>query len=326
MGLSHLAVLNAHSSTNVVAICDGSKILGAGFKKYTHYKFFNDFDEMLERENLDALVIATPSKFHEAMIRKAFEKGLHIFSEKPLTLNHQNSADLSRIAEQKGLVNQVGYHNRFIGTFRKAKELLESGAIGTPYHVNGEAYGPVVVGRKSGTWRSKAEEGGGCLYDYTSHVINLLEYFVGSATSVSGSVLKKVFSKDVDDATFATLKFAGDITGQISVNWSEDSYRKMSTQIIINGDKGKIIVDAHELKIHMREENTRLMLQRGWNILNITTLALPVEYYLRGEEYSAQIAYFIDQIESGDRPENVSSFATAASTDRTISLIIKDSM
>lgn len=324
MGLSHLAILNANKGVDVRAVCDASKLIMAGLKKYSSFECFTDYAEMLKTVELDAVVIATPSKYHEKMIAEALNVDLHVFAEKPLTLSFQTSMELGALAARNGLVNQVGYHNRFVGTFVKAKEFLDKGVIGRLYHVNGEAYGPVVISKKSETWRSKPDQGGGCLYDYASHVINLLEFYTGNIHKVAGSVLKSIFSKEVDDAVYSTLFFESGVTGQISVNWSEESYRKMATQIILSGDKGKIIVDAHELKIYSHQENTKYDLQRGWNNFNITTLALPVGYYLRGEEYSAQIAYFIEKISEGNCEENINSFTAATSTDNTIEAIMQD--
>ncbi len=80
---------------------------------------------------------------------------------------------------ERGLVTQVGYHNRFVGAFREVKRLLDAGAIGTVTHVLAEAYGPVVLKAKGSTWRSRRAEGGGCLYDYAAHPLNLLTWYFG---------------------------------------------------------------------------------------------------------------------------------------------------
>ena len=113
--------------------------------------------------------------------------------------------------------------------------------MGQIYHFVGEAYGPVVVKRKEGTWRSDSSEGGGCLFDYASHVINLIEFILGDIQDVSGVMLKKVYSSGVEDAVYAGLYLENGISGMLSVNWSDETYRKMSTQLTIMGTEGKII-------------------------------------------------------------------------------------
>jgi hypothetical protein len=97
----------------------------------------------------------------------------------------------------------------------------------------------------------------------------------------------------------------------------------MNTQITLMGKKGKIIADATELKIHLKEDDQRLGLTKGWTIKDITMLTDNVGFYLRGEEYSSQIDYFIDCIKV-KKLQNRSSFESASQTDEVISLLLND--
>ena len=221
MGLSHLSILNALDDFNVVAMCDSSTMVGGVLGKYTGLRYVTDYDEALALPDIEAVVIATPTIAHEPMVRKALERGLHVFCEKPLTLSASESEALAVLAESKGLVTQVGYHNRFIGTFDEIRALLDAGALGRVTHVQGEAYGPVVTRPAKPTWRGKAGQGGGCLYDYAAHPLNLLNWYFGRPEACSGAVMKSGFSVEVDDEVYATLGFADGITGQLSVNWSD---------------------------------------------------------------------------------------------------------
>ena len=230
------------------------------------------------------------------MVKYALEKGIHTFCEKPFSLTASEGEELVMLADQKWLVNQVGYHNHFIGTFSELKRLLKENILGDIVHFTGEAYGPVVTKEKGGTWRSDPEEGGGCLFDYASHVINLIQEIIGRPVSARGTLCKKIYSKDVEDAVYSLLTLDNGITGVLSVNWSDETYRKMSTSLSVIGKKGKIICDATEIKIYLKEANSKEGLGKGWTIKYITDFAIPVNFYLRGEEYSAQIDNFIDSI------------------------------
>ena len=134
-----------------------------------------------------------------------------------------------------GLVTQVGYHYRFVGAFQEAARIVKSGALGTIHHVRAEAYGPVVLRQKGSTWRSAKNEGGGALYDYACHAIDLVNFIVGRPVSVGGVVRNAVFSRDVDDEVYCSLYFDGGASGQLCVNWSDESFRKMSTKITVWG-------------------------------------------------------------------------------------------
>ena len=118
--------------------------------------------------------------------------------DRDFCLSVNEGAELVQLAKLKGLVTQVGYHNKFIGTFEEVKKIVDSGAIGVIEHFTGEAYGPVVVKKKQDTWRSKPEEGGGCLLDYASHVIDLLNYLVSPINKVHGAMLKSIYSGNVE--------------------------------------------------------------------------------------------------------------------------------
>jgi len=324
MGLSHYAMINAHPRVSVDAVCDGTGYLLDVLNKYTGVRTFSDYETMLREVPLDAVLIATPSRLHAGMVKAALERGLHVFCEKPFTLDAGEGAELVSIAGERGLVNQVGYHYRFVGAFQEVKRLLDAGAIGDISHGLAEAYGPVVLKPKGSTWRTQSAEGGGCLYDYAAHPINLVNWYFGPPMGVGGTVLNNIFSKETDDEVFSTLYFSDGKSAQLSVNWSDESFRKMSTKISIWGTAGRIYADRQECQVYLRD-GARIPAgyHAGWNVRYTTALTEPVWFYMRGEEYSAQLDYFVRCIEE-KRSENVNSFASAVATDKVMAMIVAD--
>lgn len=323
MGLSHAAVLSAHPDVEMAAVCDTTSLVLEAFNKFSTVKTYTDYEKMILQEKPDFIVIATPTKYHFPMVKFALGHGLHVFCEKPFTLLAEQGRILADLAQQKGLVNQVGYHNHFIGTFRELKRLLSKNILGDLVHFSGEAYGPVVTKEKGSTWRSKPEEGGGCLYDYASHVINLIQEVVGRPEKIYGTILKSIFSKGVYDAVYSLLQLRNGLTGTLLVNWSDETYRKMSTSVTVFGKNGKIICDATELKIFLKKPVPSEKLEKGWTIKYITDYAIPVDFYLRGEEYSAQIDNFIDCI-INRKQSQYNTFEQAVHTDKVIEMIVEN--
>ncbi|MBW8332467.1 MAG: Gfo/Idh/MocA family oxidoreductase [Prolixibacteraceae bacterium] len=323
MGLSHAAIVGAHPDVEMVSVCDTSTFILDAFKKFSNIRTYTDYKEMIEKEPLDFVLIATPTRFHYPMVKYALEKGLHVFCEKPFSLTSKEGEELVYAAKNNNLVNQVGYHNQFIGTFREMRRLLNSGILGELIHFAGEAYGSVVTKEKGGTWRAKPEEGGGCLFDYASHVINLIQEIIGRPIKASGSQLKSIYSKGVEDAVYGTLILDNKLSGLLSVNWCDETYRKMSTSISVVGKNGKIICDATEIKIYLKEASPKDKLDKGWTIKYITDFAIPVNFYLRGEEYSAQIDHFIDCIKN-KKMTDYNTFEQGLYTDKVIEMIIAD--
>jgi predicted dehydrogenase len=322
MGLSHLATVRAHPLINVVAGCDDTAYLRDVLSKYTGLKCYGDYDEMLDKEELDAVLIATPSRLHAPMAAKAIDRGLHVFCEKPFVLDVGQGERLVSAATSQKLTTQVGYHYRFVGSFREAARIVQSGALGDVHHVRVEAYGPVVLRPSGSTWRSAKTEGGGALYDYACHAIDLVNYIAGVPESVSGVVRRSVFSRDVDDEVYGTLHFASGVSGQLCVNWSDESFRKMSTKVSVWGTNGRVSADRQECQIYLRESSPALPeVPKGWTMRYTTDLTDPVWFYLRGEEYSAQIDYFAQSISIG-RIDGENNFASALESDRIVAMIL----
>ncbi|MBN1986156.1 MAG: Gfo/Idh/MocA family oxidoreductase [Prolixibacteraceae bacterium] len=323
MGLSHAAIVSAHQKVDMVAVCDTSSLVLNAFNKFSKVKTYTDYQKMIDGEKPDFVVIATPTKFHYPMVKYALENGVHVFCEKPFTLTTRQGDELTELASRKGLVNQVGFHNHFIGTFRELRRLLGENVLGELVHFSGEAYGPVVTREKGSTWRSNSSEGGGCLYDYASHVINLIQEIIGRPQKIKGTLLKSIYSKGVEDAVFSLLQLESGLTGTLLVNWSDETYRKMSTSLTVQGKNGKIICDATEIKIYLKKAVPSEKLEKGWTIKYITDFAIPVDFYLRGEEYSAQIDSFVDCVDKKQQPQ-YNTFEQAKYTDAVIEMILED--
>ena len=174
---------------------------------------------------------------------------------------------------------------------------------------------------KGGTWRSAKGEGGGALYDYACHAIDLVNFIAGAPAAVDGVVRRGIFSQDVDDEVYCTLRYANGASGQLSVNWSDESFRKMSTKVSVWGTRGRVTADRQECQIYLREPHPALPgTDKGWTVRYTTDLTEEVWYYLRGEEYSAQIDYFAESI-AKRRLDGENTFRSAVDTDRIVSMI-----
>lgn len=325
MGLSHVAIIRPHPKVELAAVCDSVGYVLDVLKKNANMPVYRDYDDMIANANLDAVIIATPSRLHAPMVRTALDAGIHVFCEKPFVLGMREGAELAALAEEKGLVNQVGYHCRFIAAFEEVKRLVEIGAIGRVTHALAETYGPVVLRPKGGTWRTQRAEGGGCLYDYAAHPINLLNWYFGAPTSVGATSLNPIFSAETDDEVYSSFRFASGTTAQLSVNWSDESCRKMTTRVTLWGSAGRIYVDRQEMQVYFRDTATLPNgYEYGWNVRYTTDLTEQAWYYVRGEEYSHQLDHFVRCIDGADR-DNRNSFSSAAMTDATIDAMIADS-
>ena len=316
MGLSHMSIFSAHPDVEIVAVCDPTKFLVELARQIRPVRTYTDYNKLLKNEVLDAVVVATPPKFHSEIVGAALQRSLHVFCEKPFCLDPSEGARLARLARAKGICHQVGYHFRYVGAFKEARKLLNAGVIGRIHNIRAEAYGPVVLRTAGATWRSHKVEGGGCLYDYASHAIDLMGFLVGPPVEVRGTILNTIFSRDVEDEVYSMFLYENGISGQLIANWSDESQRKMSLKVSVWGEKGSLQADRQEIRIYAREASvvTDHKLNKGWNVKYTTDLTEEVWFYLRGEEYSAQTSCFISAI-TGNSPQTIcSNFESAVDT------------
>ena len=325
MGITHFSIINTHPRVNVTAVADTSSTILSLLTKYVGgVRTYTDHQELLDRESLDAIVVCTPPSLHYEIADAAAARNIHVFCEKPFTTNASHALNLATTFTAKGLRGQVGYVNRFNDVFKRVKLFLEYELIGNPVRFKSEMYSPTVLKRSGeSNWRGSRQQGGGALFEVASHAIDLVNLLLGAPDKITGSYLSSIYSANVEDAVLSTFLYKNGSSGSINVNWSDSSYRKPTNKIELFGEKGKIIADQHALKIFLNDGNEDNKLVKGWNTLNITDVFTPVPFYVRGNEFTAQLYHFVDCI--GDATiRNESSFREAAITMSIIDGIYQD--
>lgn len=323
MGLTHFSILNTQPNVALVAVCDSSRFILKNAQKYLQVETFRRPDEMIEKVPLDFLVVATPTAHHADLARLAIDKGLHVFVEKPFVLKVEQGQEILRLMQGKTLVNQVGYVLRFSDVFMQVKRLLDSKVLGELLTFKMEMNGPTLLRDARQSWRSKKSEGGGCLYDFASHSIDLINYLIGVPDKVVGTVFQSIYSAGVEDAISSTFLYDSGNRGNLLVNWSDPSYRKPTYHFEVLGRKGKLIADLHEYRVFFREAPSFNGFTVGWNQRYVTDFFEPVRFYLRGFEFTRQLDHFVDCISQG-KPSQVCSFEQAHQTDIVIERLRED--
>lgn len=325
MGITQYSIINSHPDVTIKAVVDTSTLVLSLLKKYIDgIHTYTDYNELFEKENLDAVIICTPPTLHYPVAMKAAEKGIHVFCEKPFTTKKYQADELVILFEQKHLVNQVGYVNRFNDIFQAIKEYIKDGVIGDVIRFKSEMYSRTITKSEEGhTWRDSRENGGGVVFEVASHAIDLVNYIVGKPNKVTGSSLTQIYSKNVEDAVNATFLYKNGISGTLYVNWSDESYRKPTNKIEVFGSKGKILADQHGFKIFLKKELPDHNLREGWNTRYITDVFKPVPFYVRGNEFTSQLYHFIECIKDKEKI-NRCSFRDATNTLEVIEEIFQD--
>ena len=300
MGITHYSIANAHEHAKITGVADPSKLVTTMLGKYAKIGTYKDYKGLLKGEQLDGVLVCTPPAFNPEILDAVLEAKLHAFVEKPFMLNSVDGNRFAQGFDAAGLVNQVGYVNRWNDMFTKARAFVEVGLIGEPLRFRSEMFsGTIIRDVGEAGWRASHANGGGAVYEMASHAIDLIAYFFGAPDRVGGTSLSKLYSKNVEDIVSSSLFYDNGLVGTLYVNWSDASYRKPTNKFEIFGRDGKIQVDQHGMKVFLAEANEAHGLKQGWNQIYITDVFSSVPFYVRGIEYTAQLFDFIASIREG---------------------------
>lgn len=303
MGITHYSIINTHPSVEIVSLSDTSELILKMLKKYTpNLKTYADYKDLLMAKDVDGIIVCTPSFLHHPICKMACENGIAVFCEKPFTTDPKLAYELADMFEAKGLVNQVGYVNRFDPVWNTVKDYLQKGLIGKVAHVNAQFYSATITApQKKEGWRSKRENGGGATYETGAHIIDLMEYFFGKPEKLYGSVLDYIYSDSVEDICSAEIAYSGGTNVSLHVDWSDFTYRKPMMKVDIMGDKGKIQADFYGYKVYLREENKAEGLPKGWTTVPMNMIPVKADYYVRGVGFTNQLYTFADAIKENKK-------------------------
>lgn len=249
MGILHGALVNGSQKAQVVAICDKSWVMRFGIKRvYPSVKTFSDVKTMLDKVQLDAVIISTPTFNHVESALLCMEKGCNLFIEKPLASSYEDAKRLWDKAADNKIKIQVGFCNRFAPSIAKGKEYLDAGMIGEAVEAKAFMYIADVFEQHSGWRYSKAVSGGGVLMDFGIHMLDQLCWYFGKINTVQAR-MQKIYSKEVEDELQATLSFVQGTKVEFETSWSKEAYRKTYARLEIKGTKGSMIVTDQTLDI-----------------------------------------------------------------------------
>lgn len=187
----HIPYLQSHPQAEVAAICARSQnTLDRVSRLFEIKDTYQDYRELLQRDDIDAITIATPDVLHKDIAVAAINAGKHVLCEKPLAMDLDSAKEMTAAAELSGLVNMVAYTFRYSEAVRKLKSLLQSGLIGTPLHAHVQIYWGDLLTPGSLTWREQAEQSAGGIWaDAGAHIFDLLAFIFGPVENISAQML-----------------------------------------------------------------------------------------------------------------------------------------
>ncbi|MDR1992011.1 MAG: Gfo/Idh/MocA family oxidoreductase [Nitrososphaerota archaeon] len=304
MGIMHACLLNTMPNVEVQALCDKSRLIRTIAKRSFKDATVTDSLDKFADLNLDAIYMLTPIPIHYPLIKQIYTKKLakHIFVEKTLTSNYNQSAELSTIAQTQDSITMVGYMKRFSTTFNQAKQLLEEQAIGKPESFKAYAFSSDFANTPKSTPASNAR--GGVIEDLGSHIADLAVWFFGDLTVTDTKINSQLSPTSEDDLSFNVTTKQG-LPGHFDVSWCKQNYRMPEFNLSIQGTTGNLDVNDDEVKLTLKNSPPKHWYRHDMND--------NVGFLLGGPEYYRENQYFIQSILSKTPPE--SNFKNTLSVD-----------
>jgi predicted dehydrogenase len=200
-----------------------------------------DWRDVVTRDDVDLVIVATTNDALAPVTLAAVQNGKHVLVEKPAARSTRELAPVVEATKAAGVTVKVGFNHRFHPALRKAREIVDSGALGPLMYVRGR-YGHGGRLGYEREWRADpAIAGGGEMLDQGIHLIDLARWFLGDFTEVSGLTATFFWQMPVEDNGFALLRTAG---GQVAWLHASCSEWKNMFSFEIYGRDGKLQVDG----------------------------------------------------------------------------------
>lgn len=290
------------AEVDLVAVADANLQTAQEVAKQFHAKAaYADSSQLVERDDIDAVVITSPTHTHVDVIKSAAAAGKHIFSEKPLALTVEGCDQATAAARDAGVKLQVGFMRRFDPAYVMAKKKIDEGIIGSPVIFKSVGRDP----KRTSLEFAQRENSGGLILDMGIHDFDLARWLMASEVervhSEGGCLvfpeLKTV--GDIDNAV-VNLKFTNGAVGNLDVSRNAVYGYDIRTEIL--GSDGGILIGK------LQQTATLVMTRQG--VVHDT-----VPYFMErfGEAYAEEIRDFVRCILE-DRPPSVTGEDARAAT------------
>lgn len=208
MGRHHVRVLSEMPEADLVAVADPDAESRERVERERPVTAYGSPEEMLDRADLDAVVVAVPTTLHENIAISALDADLHVLVEKPLAASIEGVASILRHRSTDRIAT-VGHIERYNPAVLKLAELLASGELGRIFQVRARRIGPLPI----------RIQDVGVVTDLATHDLDMMNYLVpGSVGSVFAHTAQRVHSMQEDLVT-ALLTFDSNVIGLLDTNW-----------------------------------------------------------------------------------------------------------
>ncbi len=219
------------SQNSVVSICaDLSQDRLDHMKRlYPHLEVTTDYKDLLARNDLDAVVVATPPVTHHAITMAALNAGKHVYVEKPLAVDSAQSGEMVARAAELGLTLMAGHTFVFTAAVNKIKEVIESGELGDIFYISTTRVNLGLF-----------QENINVVWDLAPHDVSILNYILDSMPERVSAVGHSYIRDGVEDVAFLTFGYPNGVLAHVHVSWLDPDKIRRTTVV---GSKKMLVYD-----------------------------------------------------------------------------------
>jgi len=233
--VAHLPAFAREPRARLVAICDvDADRARAAAAAFDIPRVYDDPRDLLDDPGVRIVDVCTTTDTHESMARLAIESGRHVLSEKPVAADAAATERLANLAREAGVRHKVMYTFRYAPAIRHLLELIDTGALGTVFHVHGFEQNPQFLDPETPLRQVPDDEPAGRLrpssvIEYGSHLLNLMRACGGEISAVASSManflperrlrgIDGIAAARIEDATVGLVRFANGAHGMLQTS------------------------------------------------------------------------------------------------------------
>jgi len=245
----YLPALKSHPRAEISAICGRNRERAEEMaEKYAISRVYTDYREMIDKGNLEAIIIGTPDDLHYDITMQSLDAGLHVLCDKPLALEIRQAFEMWQKAEAVRVHHMILFTYRWMPFLRYMRDLIDQNYIGRLYHA--EFSFLVGHGRTPGyQWRLDGRRSNGALGDLGSHMIDMARWLIGDITQVEAHLQSFINHpgaaggqiSSANDSTFLLVEFAAGGHAVIQASFvAHLAEQDMRMQVKLYGENGSL--------------------------------------------------------------------------------------
>lgn len=202
---------------------------------YPNIEVTVDYRTILSRDDIDAIVIATPPATHHRIGMESLQAGKHLFVEKPLALSTAECSDLLSAARKRGLTLMTGHTFVYTAAVNKIKEVIESGELGEIHYVSTTRVNLGIF-----------QEDINVIWDLAPHDVSILNYVLGARPEAVSTNASSYIRRGVEDVAFLTMRYPNDTLAHVHVSWLNPN--KIRSTTVVGSRKMLVYDDISQLE------------------------------------------------------------------------------